>query len=377
MSRARTFADLATASEAGNLNTANLVINGDMAVAQRATSSTSTGYQTVDRFQMGTSGVDEGPTQAQVDVSSGTTPYTLGFKKALRITNGNQTGGADAGDIIDVKHGIEAQHIAASGWNFKSSSSFLTLSFWVKSSVAQNFFGLIRTFDGTSYNFPFSTGSLTADTWTKVTKKIPGNSNLTINTDNGEGLQIRWHMFLGTDRTTSLTEETWVAFNTNQRTPANTSTWYTTNDATFEITGVQLEVGEVATPFKHESYGDNLARCQRYYFQVGKFPSSSGYGVLGTFAAADTSSGFTLVDFPVYMRTEPTFSHSGTASDYSLYITNSHKAGSGGFSASSGDILKHMYVYTEHSGGITAGDAGHLTTNNNNTDAFLGFSAEL
>ena len=77
------------------------------------------------------------------------------------------------------------------------------------------------------------------------------------------------------------------------------------------------------------------------------------------------------------MRTEPTFSHSGTASDYSLYITNSHKAGSGGFSASSGDILKHMYVYTEHSGGITAGDAGHLTTNNNNTDAFLGFSAEL
>ena len=307
MSRARTFADLATASEAGNLNTANLVINGDMAVAQRATSSTSTGYQTVDRFQMGTSGVDEGPTQAQVDVSSGTTPYTLGFKKALRITNGNQTGGADAGDIIDVKHGIEAQNIAASGWNFTSSSSFVTLSFWVKSSVAQNFFGLVRTFDGTSQNFPFSTGSLTADTWTKVTKKIPGNSNLTIDTDNGEGLQIRWHMFIGTDRTTSLTEDTWVAFNTNQRTPANTSTWYTTNDATFEITGVQLEVGEVATPFKHETFEQNLARCQRYYeiLDVNSGASSlAGAVAVGQNLAARKTFG--PIGFKVEKRANPT-----------------------------------------------------------------------
>ena len=357
MSRARTFADLATASEAGNLNTANLVINGDMAVAQRATSSTSTGYQTVDRFQMGTSGVDEGPTQAQVDVSSGTTPYTLGFKKALRITNGNQTGGADAGDIIDVKHGMEAQDIAASGWNFTSSSSFLTLSFWVKSSVAQNFFGLIRTFDGTSYNFPFSTGSLTADTWTKVTKKIPGNSNLTINTDNGEGLQIRWHMFLGTDRTTSLTEETWVAFNTNQRTPANISTWYTTNDATFEITGVQLEVGEVATPFKHETFEQNLARCQRYFYALNSNTSTNSVEFINAtgYSATQANGG---IDLPVRMRATPTMTYGNDTGAYRFYRAGSNDS----FDTLQDDNHSNMHLQFANNGGLshTAGDAGSI-----------------
>ena len=69
----------------------NLIINGAMLVAQRGTSSTSAGYQTVDRIKVGLGGNDENPTLSQVDVASGTTPYTSGFRKALKITNGNQT----------------------------------------------------------------------------------------------------------------------------------------------------------------------------------------------------------------------------------------------------------------------------------------------
>ena len=79
-------------------------------------------------------------TQAQVDVASGTTPYSLGFRKAFKITNGNQTSGANASDYYIFIIDIEAQDIANSGWNYKSSSSFITLSFWVKSSVAQTFY---------------------------------------------------------------------------------------------------------------------------------------------------------------------------------------------------------------------------------------------
>ena len=372
MSRARTFADLATASEASSLTSTNLIINGDMSVAQRGTSSTDTGYQTIDMFQMGVVGADEGPTQAQVDVSSGTTPYTLGFKKALKITNGNQTGGADAGDIIDVKHGIEAQHIAASGWNFKSSSSFLTLSFWVKSSVAQNFFGLIRTFDGTAYNFPFSTGSLTADTWTKVTKKIPGNSNLTINTDNGEGLQIRWHMFLGTDRTTSLTEETWVAFNTNQRTPANTSTWYTTNDATFEITGVQLEVGEVATPFKHETFGENLARCQRYFYAP--VPKGSANSYFGTGFNYNSSLMLGFLQHPVEMRANPTLQSSDGTDDFG-FLRNGAEDTFNDVGLNSTNTKGTSIINNSDISG-TGGQAGGLYINDT-TNALIYLSAEL
>ena len=253
-----------TANITNNLSNRRLTINGAMTIAQRGTSSTSSGFYTVDRFKITNTGTDESPTQAQVDVASGTTPYTSGFRKALKVTNGNQTGGAGAADFIWIQHIIEAQNIATSGWNYTSSSSNITLSFWIKSSVAQDFKGYLRSRDGTNYEYPFATGSLSADTWTKVTKTIPGNSNITINNDNEAGLEINLFPFLGTDRTDSgVTENAWATYNSAGRTKDNTSTWYTTNDATLEITGVQLQVGSVATDFEHRSFGQELALCQR------------------------------------------------------------------------------------------------------------------
>ena len=107
----------------GGLSHRNLIINGDFRIAQRGSSSTSSGYHTVDRFQVNNSGTNEAPTQAHVDVASGTTPYSLGFRKALKVTNGNQTSGAGASDFIRTLYYIEAQDLANSGWNYKSSSS--------------------------------------------------------------------------------------------------------------------------------------------------------------------------------------------------------------------------------------------------------------
>ena len=161
----------------------NLIVNGAMQVAQRGTSSTTNGYGSVDRYPVYSQSANEVPTHAQVDVASGTTPYTLGFRKALKVTNGNQTSGAESGDVLTIGYGVEAQDLATSGWNYLSTSSYVTLSFWVKSSVAQNFYVMLRSEDGSQYNYPIETGSLTADTWTKVTKTIPGNSNLTFNND--------------------------------------------------------------------------------------------------------------------------------------------------------------------------------------------------
>ena len=244
----------------------NLIINGAMNVAQRGTSSTSTGYQTVDRFNGSYTGTDEAPTFSQADVASGTTPYTSGFRKSFKITNGNQTSGAGAADKIQIYYGVEDQDLATSGWNYTSASSFVTLSFWVKSSVAQNFYGFFQSDNGSQYRYPFETGSLSADTWTKVTKTIAGNSNIVLNNDNGVGMYINIYPFIGTDQTNnSVTLNQWMALDNTARTPDYTSTWYTTNDATFEITGVQLEVGSVATDFEHRSFGQELALCQRYY----------------------------------------------------------------------------------------------------------------
>ena len=125
----------------------NLIVNGSCRVAQRGQSSTSNLYATVDRFRFAYSGVDENPTNAQVDVASGTTPYTLGFRKAVKVTNGNQTSGAGSADRIAFEYRIEAQDIAGSGWNYASASSNITLSFWIKSSVAQTFYFYFETVD--------------------------------------------------------------------------------------------------------------------------------------------------------------------------------------------------------------------------------------
>ena len=243
----------------------NLIINGDMRIAQRGTSSTSTGYQTVDRITTTTSGgIDNACTYAQVDVSSGTSPYTEGFRKAFKITNGDQTSIA-TNDYVYFTYNFESQDIACSGWNYTSSSSFITLSFWVKSSVAQEFHGYLKTNDGTAQLYSFSTGSLTADTWTKVTKTIPGNSNLQFDNDINTGLLLRIAGYMGTYRTGSLTQDQWAAYNSSVRYPDFTNTWFDTNDATLEFTGLQLEVGPQATPFEHRPYTEEFKLCERYY----------------------------------------------------------------------------------------------------------------
>jgi len=279
-----------TANITNNLSNRRININGAMTISQRGTSSTAEGYL-VDRVEVDYSGLDETPTMSQVDVASGTTPYSLGFRKAFRITNGNQTSGAGAADRLQIFLKQEAQNIANSGWNFTSSSSFITLQFWVKSSVAQNFYGFLRSRDGTEQRYPFETGSLSADTWTKVTKTISGNSNITINNDNGEGLQVTIMAFMGTDYTDSgVSLNAWGAYAGGTQTPDHTSTWYTTNDATFEITGVQLEVGSVPTDFEFRSYSQEYDLCRRYYekWEGAQFnPFLTGMAYQSTIGIAD------------------------------------------------------------------------------------------
>ena len=294
----------------------NKIINGAMLVAQRGTSSTISGYGTVDRSALVHAGVDEAPTQEQADVAAGTSPYTNGFRKCFKITNGNQTSGAGAADFIWYRYKIEAQDLANSGWNYTSSSSNITLSFWIKSSVAQTFKGYLKTLDGTQYGYPFETGSLTADTWTKVTKIIPGNSNLTFDNNNDQGMQINILGFMGTDYTdNSVTEDAWSTYGGAVRTKDQTSTWYTTNNATLEITGLQLEVGNVATDFDHRTFGQELALCQRYYYAP--FPLNSATTALCVNGPYTTSQSFGVIQFPTTMRAVP----SGDITMSSSYIT--------------------------------------------------------
>ena len=361
-----------TANITNNLSNRNLIINGAMQVAQRGTSSTGTDYKTVDRFRCEFAGTDENPTQSQHGLtSSDTGVFEKGFRNSYHIQNGDQTGGAGAADDIHIEYRIEAQDISNSGWDYKSSSSFLTLSFWVKSSVAQNFYGFAQAVNATK-RFPFETGSLTADTWTKVTKTIQGDSGLSFNTDTSAGLILNWVLYYGTNLTGSVTLNQWMALDNSNKTPNSTSTWYEADNATFEITGVQLEVGSVATDFEHRSYGQELALCQRYYYRE-TIQNAEYFNGLGK-ADSDGNSIDLNLKFPVTMRTTPSaVEQTGDGNNY--LIRGSSTLQCTGV-PTYGDA-------TQHSATIRFTRSSHSISTNNVANcgswggSYLGFSAEL
>ena len=372
----------------GQLANRNLVVNGAMRVAQRGTSYTGgygTGnpgdyYKTVDRmFVYAANLPNTDVTTSQVSLTSGSgSPYDLGFRKAFRITMGYQ-GSVPASVKVGFQHRMEAQDIACSGWKHTSSSSYLTLSFWVKSSVAQTFYGQLRTIDGTSYHYPFSY-ALSADTWTKVEKTIPGNSNLTVYNDNGEGLRIDLSPYYGTDETNnSVTLNAWGAHSNSAKTPDQTSTWYSTNGATFEVTGLQLEVGQVATPFEHKKYADELFLCQRYYERQSANDGNGGYATVAHGYRANSTRVVIEPVFRVSKRAvNANFEFDGpmrlfyyaNSSDYTIdawtTINNAQFGLHGG------------YIVLDRSGGVGGADGGTFRfEGSGDTSSYIAFDSEL
>ena len=293
----------------GSLSHRNIIINGAMTVAQRASSTTSNGYGFVDRFQTNAISLSTGGnvTRSQQSLSSSDTgPWQAGFRKYARMST-VAAGTASANSYIEIYTHLEAQDIANSGWDYVSASGKITLSFWFRCSANQTFYAYLRSRDGTSQAYTFSFTASGNNTWTKITHTIPGNSNLTFNNDNGSGLSLYWLPFYGTDYTNNKTLNTWAAYDQNNQTPDMASTWLTSGAATWDITGVQLEVGPVATPFEHRSFGEELSRCQRYFYSYK--PSSSmwrdGYSDANIYVKGQVS-------FPVTMRNNPSVTKVGT-----------------------------------------------------------------
>ena len=280
----------------GQLGNRNLVINGAMLVAQRGTSSTSSAYATIDRFQTGSGNIGQNVTQSQQSLSSTDTgPYGAGFRKFKRAQLA-AAGNANANAYVEgAMYAAEAQDIANSGWDFTSSSSFITLSFWFRCSTNQAFMLNLRSEDGTARMYSTTFTASGNNTWTKITKTIPGNTSPTVAIDdnNGAGLKIFWGAFYGTDYTDSgSTMDAWKTYSGSSQGTDMASTWLTAGASTFDVTGVQLEVGSAATPFEHRSYDDEYTRCKRYFqdwserqFFANKTSDGTydGHIVLGTF----------------------------------------------------------------------------------------------
>ena len=282
-----------------------------------------------------------------------------------------------------ISYKFEARDLAQSGWNYVSASSFVTLSFWVKSSVAQTFYGYLKTTDGTAQNFRFETGSLSANTWKKVVVKVPGAANITFDDNFNEGLELVIAPWFGSSYTAQSGDTplgSWAAFASGTRMRDMTSTWYTTNDATFEITGVQLEVGSQATPFEWRSFHEERQLCYRYYFR--QQPNNGAYFGQGFVYNAAANGGANaqingLIHMPVRLRSKPSsVETSGTASHYRV-IANATTLICTSVPSHGGDLDDLVIGVNFHTAASNNSNGDGRLFRSASSSAFLGFDAEL
>ena len=305
MSKARGLADLGNAFNDGALSNRNLIINGAMQVAQRGTSVTAAGtgaYSSPDRFRFQTNLNTNSVLSQDADAPDG---FSYSFK--LTVGTGATPAGSDFGRLYHRNEGYEANQLNLGS----SSSKAITLSFWVKASVTGSY-GVQFAGDGNgAYIGSYAVN--TAATWEYKTITVPAGVWTTYNgsTTNGTGLQVCWDLGEGPSRSTSLGYDS--AWSSGNMGLAGGTKILATSGATFQITGVQLEVGDTATPFEHRSYGQELALCQRYFCTSGGpvLPQQHSYTadlfLEGIGAVYHDSYAYSnAINFPCEMRTSPT-----------------------------------------------------------------------
>jgi|10_taG_2_1085330.scaffolds.fasta_scaffold04851_5 hypothetical protein len=276
MSRARDFADLAAAYSGGALGNRNLVGNGNFAVHQRGGTITvpaNTGTDTIDRWECDTANMDN----LSIDITqSDDIPPELGegFSYKLQVkTVESDLASNEVVRVFNFPEAFDCQRLGYGTANTKTT----TLSFWVKSSIAGTFAFNIYADDGAD-NIGSTYTISSADTWEKKTLTFAGNTLGVINNDSGIGVYLQWLIVAGSDFT-GTDNTSWAAYAAGRLAYGHaTNTHATTDESTWQIAGVQWELGEVATPFEHISYADNLAHCQRYYRNIGTIRMNAANG---------------------------------------------------------------------------------------------------
>ena len=357
----------------------NIVINGAMQVFQRgsatfnhAATATANLYG-LDRFQFQSAALDqlEGTITQAADAP-------VGFTNSLKWTTTEPESAIAANETFDCCQKIEAQDLQQLAFG-TSSAKKLTLRFYVKSSITGTYGINIFKADSTARQLTSTYAISSADTWEEKTILIPADtdSSGTIANDNGEGLRITWHLGAGSDFTSADNALTWTdyanagwAFGHAQNNVA------LTDNATWQLTGVQLEVGSQATPFESRSFGEEEELCKRYFV---KHKAFSPYDRFAIGQCTTTDDVACLFKFYPPLRTNPTRT-TGTLSH--LVMTNRTGGAAAIDSALTIDTNTDGFLSTIvtcpdiNSDPLTAGEVSYLSANNN-VAAFVAFDAEL
>ena len=297
----------------------NIIINGSMDIAQRATSvsSISSGntIHTCDRWKTYASSAGTW-TQTQEALTSGD-PYTNGFATSLKLDCTTANGSLSSGSYLQIAQSIEAQNLQYIKKG-TSNAEQLTASFWVKSTKTGTNILQFVSLDNTVRICAKSYTINSSDTLEKKTITIPADTSSTgkIDNNNGEGMRMIFWVAAGTDYTSGTLATTWQNTNNPDRAVGQINNADSTSN-NFEITGVQLEAGTSASEFEFLPFDVNLQRCHRYCLILGDAPGGSTYeyadnGVIGHYY--NTTDFYPNWFYPVPMRGTPGVSFSTTGS---------------------------------------------------------------
>lgn len=344
----------------------NRIINGAMVIDQRnaGASGTANAY-TVDRWAYYGSQASKGTWQQN---AGSVTPPT-GFSNYLGFTSSSAYSVTSTDEFL-LSQNIEGFNFADFGWGTANAKT-ITLSFWVYSSLTGTFGGAFRN-NVANRSYPFSYTISSANTWTYITKTIPGDTTGSwVGATNGNGCAFSFG--LGQGSSASATAGSWAAGNYTNATGATSVVG--TNGATFYITGVQLEVGSVATPFERRQYGTELMLCQRYYYKTTVSGPSLTITPIGFTTGSTQAYGANI--FPVTMRVAPSaLEQTGTAADYRIYTVSASSNCSSVPLFASASTTFGFSIFTVASG-LTASQPCVATTGTGASSAYLGWSAEL
>jgi len=372
MSKARELAELGAVYDSGALSNRNFIINGEMQCWQRATAATAANnsYNTVDRFRPYGSG-GAYTTEQSTDNPNGT---GNGFSLKCQVTTADTS--IAAGEYAFINHEIEAQNLQHLQYG-TSSAKNVTLSFWVKSNKTGTYtVGVFKHANGaTAYMYRKEYTIDVADTWEKKEFTISPTAGSTtfmtssggaIANNNGNGFGVSFNLMLGSNF--HGTNDAWAA--DAKYGTSNQVNWMDSTSNNFYITQIQMEVGESATPFEHRPFGDELARCQRYFCKIENNTGSGQY--FSMLQAYGTNVFGVLADYPVNMRTTPTAAQSGT---FGAYIASSADAG---MSTTIGALVPTSRSWTSQGWGTSSSlVAGYASVVFWNNGAFLTADAEL
>jgi hypothetical protein len=249
-------------------NVKPLIINGDMAVAQRATSSTgktSNGFYSCDRMELSVSGLGT-HTIIQEALTSGAA-FNAGFANAWRIDTTTADGSPGSGDELLLQYPMEGQDLQVFKKGTTNAEKW-TLAFWVKSTTTGT--GQVNLSDMDNTRQCSATYTISsADTWEHKILNFAADTTGSFGDDNGESLRIEWWLDSGSNYEGGAAPTAWEATANGDRNASGNLNIGSATSKDWAITGIQLEVGEFNTdslpPFQHEVFTDNLKRCQRYF----------------------------------------------------------------------------------------------------------------